>query len=309
MNDNKYLSERFMSALYPFEGQLLRVLSSLPEKVKANTEEIRVRAGKPLILTLGGAPMWVSQSGEVSYLPPKEPVYVTAAQVGSIYLKLCNNSVYSHVDEIKQGFIIMRAGHRAGICGTVTPAGMRDISSVNIRIAHEVFGCADSIVKHFSGGMLIAGPPGSGKTTLLRDAVRQLSGVQGRRVAVIDTRGEIAAVHCGVPQNDVGEHTDIISGAEKQEGIEMAVRTMFPQIVAFDEIGSHGEVEGVIRALNSGVLVLTTAHIGDESDLTRREVTNRLISSGAVKTVAVLKKAGGDIKFYSAEELKEKCEY
>ncbi len=308
MNDKKHLKDRFLSAIYPFTEELREILSSLPPKAMANTEEIRLRAGKPLILTVGGAPMWVGRGGTVSYLPPHDVVYVSAEQVSDIYLRLCNNSVYSHIDEIKQGFIIMRGGHRAGVCGTITPAGLRDVSSINIRIAHEVFGCADQIVKRFSGGMLIAGPPGSGKTTLLRDAVRQLSSVCHKRVAVIDTRGEIAAVHNGVAQNDVGEHTDIISGAEKTDGIEMAVRTMFPQVVAFDEVGSQGEVDGVLRALNCGVSVITTAHIGNEEDLTRREVTSRLLRSGAIQNVAVVSKAGGDIKFYSAEALLSKCD-
>ncbi len=306
MSDKKHFSEKFLGAIYPLEGELKDVLSKLPPKVMDNTEEIRLRAGKPLILTIGGAPMWVGRGGTVSYLPPRDVVYVSAEQVSDVYLRLCNNSVYSHIDEIKQGFIVMRGGHRAGVCGTVTGAGLRDVSSINIRIAHEVFGCADRIVNHYSGGLLIAGPPGSGKTTLLRDAVRQLSSVCHKRVAVIDTRGEIAAVHNGIAQNDVGEHTDIISGADKTEGIEMAVRTMFPQIVAFDEIGSQGEVDGVVRALNCGVSVLTTAHIGCEDDLTRREVTKRLISSGAIKNVAVVSRAGGDIKIYSAEAVLSK---
>ena len=303
MNDIKYRASRFDDALYAITGELGVLLRRLPERCKAHTEEIRLRAGKPLILTVAGAPMWVGDDGSAGLLPPPRPVYVTARQIEGIYLALCNHSVYSHAEEIKKGFITMSGGHRAGLCGTVFSGGIKDISSINIRIAKECLGCADRIVSRYQGGMLIAGPPGSGKTTLLRDAIRQLSSYRHRRITVIDSRGELAAVKNGTPLNDLGDNTDIISGAEKSEGIEMALRTMHPQIIAFDEIASVGEVELVIKGLFGGASVLTTAHVGSPQELMRRDVTRKLISSRAVETVAFSERVGGDIKFLSAEEV------
>ena len=193
---------------------------------------------------------------------------------------------------------MMKGSHRAGICGTKIPDGMRDVSSINIRVAREILGCADPLVARMGDkGLLIAGPPGSGKTTLLRDAVRQLSTYKKQRVAVVDCRGEIAGMQGAEPQNDIGENTDVISGGEKQEGIEMAVRAMGPQIVAFDEIGSASEVDEVIKALLGGVRVITTAHCGSKEDLYRREITNKLINSGAISCVALLSRAGGRIEY------------
>lgn len=301
MNDIKNGVKRFHSALYPFSGEIKEILLSLPESVKAQAQEIRVRSGKPLMLTVGGVPMWVTR-GAVSYLPPHNIYTVSPSQVEALYLELCNRSVYSHTDEISEGFIVMKDSHRAGVCGTKTAVGLRDISSVNIRIAREIIGCADEIFPYLGGGMLICGAPGSGKTTLLRDAVRQLSTKQKKRVCVIDTRGEIAAVCGSVPQNDLGDNTDVLTGIGKAKGIEMAVRTMFPDFVAFDEIGSHGEVDEVIKSLSCGVSVLTTAHIGNIDELKRRELTSRLLESGAIEHIAFLR-FGEKIKIKRASEV------
>ncbi len=296
MQDIKKSADRFRGALYPLPKSIKEILLLLSPETASRVQEIRLRAGKPLMLTVGGAPMWVSERGDVSYLP-LAAVNVTPAQIEETFLNLCNHSVYSHIEEIKQGFIMMKGSHRAGLCGTAIPEGMREISSINIRIAREFHGCADSVINKIGDkGLLIAGPPGSGKTTLLRDTVRLLSSSR-QRVTVIDSRGEIAAVESAVPQNDVGDNTDVLTGIAKKEGIEMAVRTMYPQIVAFDEISSHGEVDEVVRSLCSGVRVITTAHIGSREDLYRREVTSRLIKSGAISCVAVLSAAGGDIDF------------
>ena len=303
MNDNEYMVKRFDDALYAIPSGIKELLLSLPSRTKAYAEEIRIRAEKPLILTVNGAPMWVGSDKRATLLPPREPVYVTSSQVQEIYLNLCNRSVYSHFDEIKDGYIMMSGGHRAGICGTVFSDGVRDISSINIRISKECPGCADRIVSHFDGGMLIAGPPGSGKTTLLRDAVRQLSTYHHRRITVIDSRGEIAAMKNGSPQNSLGDNTDVITGVDKVRGIEIALRVMYPQIIAFDEISSQGEVELIIKGLFGGASVITTAHVGSPEDLARRDVTRRLLQSGAINTVAVLEKVGGDIKFIGAEKV------
>ena len=185
---------------------------------------------------------------------------------------------------------------------------MSDISSVNIRIAHEIPGAANDIARAYKpGGLLIAGPPGSGKTTVLRDLIRQLAGgVCGKiyRIAVIDSRGEISGSFDGKCGNDLGAGSDVLLTTDKAAGIEMAVRTMFPDIVAFDEIGNEAELKRVSESFCSGVDIITTAHAGSIADLKRRRIIAALISSGAVASIAMLPEIhGGTVKIIKAEEL------
>lgn len=302
-------TQQFDSALYGVGARIRRVLEYLPESVKRKTEEIRLRTGLPVALTVGGKPLFISDSSSVADYISRDLLIAQETDLEESFRLLCRDSVYAHAAEIQNGFIMMSGGHRAGICGTVTPGGaMRDISSVNIRIAREVPGCGTPLARAFDGGgMLIAGPPGSGKTTVLRDLVRQLSdGLCGRyyRVVVIDSRGELSGSTQGRCQNDLGRNTDVLLCSDRASGTEMAVRTMFPDIVAFDELGTAAELKSVSDSLNAGVAVLTTAHIGTAQDLVRRSVTCGLLRSGAVSQVAVLPgRIGAPPQLYPAQEL------
>ena len=139
----------------------------------------------------------------------------------------------------------------------------------------------------------------------MRDFIRLISnGVGGKsyRVAVIDSRGELSANGC----NDLGIATDVLNTSDKALGMEIALRTMFPEIVVFDEIGNTEELIQVKQSFNGGVSVITTAHIGKVSELMAREVTRELLTSGAIKRVAILSKAlSGEIKVYTAQEIIE----
>lgn len=301
--------QRFESALYGVSDRISKVLYRLSPNLKSRVQEIRLRSSLPVSLTVNGGTVFLLENGQTSEYITRDLLKAEKSDIEESFRRICRSSVYAHAEELKNGFVIMENGHRAGICGTLTENGsMHDISSINIRIAREIFGAADSIAHIYSGGgLLIAGPPGSGKTTVLRDLLRQLSsGLCGRiyRIAVIDSRGELSGSHEGRAANNLGSNSDVLLTRDKASGIEIAVRTMFPDIVAFDEIGTAEELNRVSESFSAGVSVITTAHVGNIADLTRRRVTSLLLESGAIKNIALLPGLpGAPVKHIAVKEL------
>lgn len=298
----------FDSALYGVSENIRQILKKVSKTVKANAEEIRLRKDMPIALTVSGETVFIRENGEISFSLCDDLYIANETDLEESFYNLCSGSVYAHGEELKNGFVIMKNGCRAGACGTLSGENMKDITSLNIRISRQILGAANDILKKYSsGGLLIAGAPGSGKTTVLRDLIRQLSsGETGRykRVCVIDSRGEIS----GGGTLDLGFNTDVLNISDKALGIEIAVRTMFPDIVAFDEIGTAEELKNVSESFHSGVEVITTAHIGEIDELLTRRVTSQLIKSGAISKIAVLPKLhGGDIKVIDKKELNLAC--
>jgi stage III sporulation protein AA len=144
---------------------------------------------------------------------------------------------------------------------------------------------------------LIVSEPCGGKTTLLTDLVRELS-KSGFRTAVIDERGEIASTVQGIPQKDLGALADILDGYPKPYGMMVALRTLAPQVLVCDEIGTDEEAEKMLEAMNAGVPVLATAHAKDEEELFNRPQIKRLTDAGAISKIVLLKgaKAPGKVR-------------
>ena len=176
-------------------------------------------------------------------------------------------SLYAYEEQLKEGFITIRGGHRVVIAGKVVMEQgrvktIKNISSINIRISHQIIGCSDEIMKYLSGNILIVSPPRMGKTTLLRDILRNLANMEKQSVAIVDERSEIAACYNGVPQNDIGERCDVLDCCPKDTGMLILLRTMSPTYIAVDELASSDDVESVLKITGAGAYIAATIHGG-----------------------------------------------
>ena len=261
-------------------------------------EEIRLRLGQPILLKAEGR--WIPC---ISKNDRKRHIFSNCDMKACVSL-LSAYSLYAFAEEIRQGFLTIEGGHRIGFCGKAVMEDGRiktlhPISSLNIRIAREVRGCADYILPYlFKDGQfchtMILSPPGCGKTTLLRELLRKLSKADGGyAVGVVDERGEIAGMCGGVAQMDLGECTDVISGCPKAEGMLLLLRSMSPQIIAVDELGRESDFLAVSDLIHAGVKLLCTVHGSSLEELKKRAFLGILIAHQVVERFVILSASQG----------------
>jgi len=310
-HDSTGFSTRVKMEIMPLlAGPVQKAVSALPSPVLGEIEEIRLRQERPLIIRTSSRELIITAGGTVTHRP-HEGYQVTASDLERTVQLLTEGSLYAVVEELRQGYLTVRGGHRIGFAGeTVLDKGkvktLKNFSGLNIRLAREMKGCADGVVSyllHPQGDRpyhtLIVSPPRAGKTTLLRDIVRQLSdgiperNFPGVNVGVVDERSEIAGCFRGVPQNDVGMRTDVLDGCPKAEGMLMLLRSMGPQVIATDEIGGNDDVAALEETINAGVTVLVTAHGFNLTDLEQRPTLRTLIGRSVFERVVVLGRSRG----------------
>ena len=252
----------------------------------AEIEEIRLRCGHATCVVANGTERDLRAQT------------VTAKILEDVIARATGHAVYSAQHTLKNGFVTIPGGHRLGICGTAVYhgneiGGFQEISSINLRVARPIKGIAaktaDMLWLHPNSTLIIVAP-GVGKTTLLRDLIRELSDRFSFRIGVADERMEIAACCGGVPQFDVGKHTDVISAAKKETAVEFLLRTMSPQWIAVDEITAAGDIEAMVRGSYCGVNFLATAHAGCRDELAQRELYRKLLSCGVFQNLVTIRK-------------------
>ena len=280
------LPERYKEAL----------MNISPEKCR-EIKEIRFRTGEAVTVNTRDHIYYISHSGRLSVSYSDNAISTDSKDLQEIVFTLSRRSMHTYQDMIVKGFIPLYGGSKAGIAGR---AVMRDggiysvtsFNSVNIRVSRAFKGCADDLLSKMGDctSYLIIGSPMSGKTTLLRELCRQYAGrevLSPRKIAIIDERDEIASRSFG-HSIDVGAHTDVLTLYPKAIGTEIAVRTLSPEIIVLDEIGTEEESRALLSGLNSGVDFIATAHGHSFEEVLRRPNIKTLINAGAFKKIAVL---------------------
>lgn len=285
-----------------FSLKLRTVLGKLQIDFK-NLQELRLRMNAPLLIIYENREYFVTEEAKLVQ-SPSQGIVITKNEIRETMEYISNYSLYAFEDEIKQGFITINGGHRIGIAGKTiieddSIKGMKHISFINIRLAHQVKGCADFILPYLvhdkAKGIyhtLIISPPRCGKTTLLRDIIRQLSNgskhLEGMSVGVVDERSEIGACYMGMPQNELGIRTDILDCCPKAKGMMMLIRSMSPQIIAVDEIGSKEDLEAIDHVIGCGCKIIATVHGSSIEDIKSKPILGELVKKKLFERYIIL---------------------
>lgn len=259
--------------------------------------EIRIRIGKPIILNVCGK--YVKLLENQDFCP--KSVIANADLITYILTIATKQSIYAYNNQIKNCYITTDSGIRIGLCGTVVydyekVSTIKNISSLNIRISHEVINCSEKIIELITSqgevkNTLIISPPGSGKTTMVRDIVTKLSNEkQIQNILIVDERFEIA----GLKNNfNVGEFVDVISGADKSFAFDNALKTMSPSVIVTDEISKESDIESIKQAIKSGVKVIATAHAKNILDLKLKKYFKSIVEDKYFERIVVLSARNG----------------
>lgn len=289
--------------------ELNKILIKIPYSYKEKIEEIRLRNGKPLTISYEGKDYFIRSDGKIC-IDINEGFIVTEKHIHSTFQLISNYSVYAYQEEIKNGYITIKGGHRVGIGGKVVYGSkgietIKNISSLNIRVAREKKNISDHITPYLIGSSrkfyntLIISSPQCGKTTLLRDIIRNLSdgygmvNNEGFKISIVDERSEIAGMYRGIPQNDIGLRTDVLDGCLKSDGIMMAIRSMSPDIIAVDEIGGKKDVEAIHEALRAGIKLIATIHGYSIEELKEKASMEELFKEKIFERFIILDRSRG----------------
>ncbi|MCI9197594.1 MAG: stage III sporulation protein AA [Lachnospiraceae bacterium] len=279
------------------ESQIIRLFSGgirrRLEKAHLDQEqlcEIRLRVHNPCMVLYRGEESFLDKNGGLTR--ERLCAYcVTGEDIKETMEHIAGYSLYAYEEEIRQGYLTVQGGHRVGIAGKAVMEGehirsVKYISYINVRISHQVKGCASPLMPYVRMDRsiyhtLIISPPLCGKTTMLRDMIRQISDGDDRHpgltVGVVDERSEIGGCYQGVAQNDLGIRTDVLDCCPKAEGMMMLIRSMSPAVVAVDEIGDYRDIHAIEAVIHCGCKLMATVHGDSIEDLRQKPLFARLM--------------------------------
>ena len=253
-------------------------LNFLPDKIidvlkNINVDklyELRFRVGYPIKASYLNKNYYLSDYGLTRIID--EALTCSLEDIEEILLKATEHSLYAYNEKLKNGFIPLENGARIGVAGECVVdkneiITIKNVKSLNVRIPHDIFGCADKIFCYVYDGKikntLLISPPFCGKTTILKDIVRKLDNIDGISILVIDERGEFSLT--------CGQNTDIIKYSDKTYAFNCGIRAMSPDIVITDELCGREDWKCVFRASNSGVKVIASCHAAKIEDVINQE--------------------------------------
>lgn len=287
----------FENVVSYFDEDLSSVFKNMDISIQTRITEIRLRRNKPIVLSIKNTSYFLDYNGDIYDYINHSTVVCDSDTFDNVFMKMCDYSIYSNMENLKNGFITLPNGARVGVASTAVFDGnglisVKDISSLNIRIPRMVRGCADEILNFLYinsfPSIVVAGAPNSGKTTVLREVARELSsGFNNsyRKVVVVDERNEICAKYNDSFAMDTGVNLDVLTGFKKADGIEIATRSMSPELIVCDEISTDKELDSIKYAFSSGVKFALSIHAGAKMDLYNRSILVELLKTGEFKYI------------------------
>lgn len=267
-----------------------KAMARVSEREKERISEIRLYSGRAPIYVYPDKIKFLTENGLTGSRGNTAILNISAQELRGVVDALCHYSLHTCQREMKQGYFVLRNGIRVGMSGTYSDSGIiTDACGLNFRLSRNINGCGQLIFDKIIGescGVLICGGVNSGKTTILRDLCRLIG--SRRKVSLIDERNEIACVQNGIPMNDVGALTDILSGCSRSRGIVAAIRTLSPDYIICDEISTADDLAAITESAGSGVKFCATIHGGDWAEITSGEMAKNLMNRRIFKYAAIL---------------------